>query len=49
MYITPESGAPDCSTGTLYTYNPKNHAEFVSASGVLLSYIPRFIRVPIAA
>jgi Domain of unknown function (DUF5005) len=38
VYVTPESGAPGCSTGTLYTYNPKDHPEFADTSGVLISY-----------
>jgi len=38
VYVTPESGAPGCSTGTLYTYDPKDHPEFADASGVLISY-----------
>jgi hypothetical protein len=38
VYVTPESGAPGCSTGTLYTYNPKDHPEFANTAGVLLSY-----------
>ena len=38
VYITPESGAPGCKTGTLYTYNPKDHAEFADTTGVLVSY-----------
>ena len=38
VYVTPETGAAGCSTGTLYTYNPKDHAEFADSSGVLVSY-----------
>jgi hypothetical protein len=38
VYVTPESGAPGCSVGTLYTYNPKDHPEFVDSSGLLVSY-----------
>jgi hypothetical protein len=38
VYTTPESGAPGCSTGTLYTYNPKAHPEFPSSAGILISY-----------
>jgi hypothetical protein len=38
VYVTPETGAPGCKTGTLLTYNPKIHAEFTSAAGVLVSY-----------
>ncbi|MGO4885402.1 MAG: DUF5005 domain-containing protein [Bryobacteraceae bacterium] len=38
VYTTPESGAPGCSVGTLYTYNPKAHPEFPSSAGILVSY-----------
>ena len=38
VYTTPESGAPGCSVGTLYTYDPKAHPEFASSAGVLVSY-----------
>ena len=38
MYVTPESGAAGCSVGTLYTYDPKDHPEFVNSSGLLISY-----------
>jgi Domain of unknown function (DUF5005) len=38
IYVTPEAGAPGCSTGTLYTYDPKDHPEFANSSGVLISY-----------
>ncbi len=38
VYSTPESGAPGCSTGTLFTYNPKDHPEFANSSGLLVSY-----------
>lgn len=38
VYVTPETGAPGCSTGTLLTYNPKDHPEFANSTGVLISY-----------
>jgi len=38
VYTTPESGAPGCSVGTLYTYDPKAHPEFPSSAGILVSY-----------
>lgn len=38
VYTTPETGAPGCSVGTLYTYNPKAHPEFPSSAGILVSY-----------
>jgi len=38
VYVTPESGAPGCSVGTLYTYNPKDHPEFTDSTGVVISY-----------
>jgi hypothetical protein len=38
VYVTPESGQPGCEQGTLYTYNPKAHAEFTDSTGVLVSY-----------
>jgi hypothetical protein len=38
VYTTPETGAPGCSVGTLYTYNPKAHPEFSSDAGILVSY-----------
>ncbi|MFN7994245.1 MAG: DUF5005 domain-containing protein [Bryobacteraceae bacterium] len=38
VYVTPESGAPGCSVGKLYAYNPKDHPEFANSSGVLVSY-----------
>ena len=38
VYTTPESGAPGCSVGTLFTYNPKAHIEFTDDTGVLVSY-----------
>jgi hypothetical protein len=38
VYTTPETGAPGCSVGTLYTYDPKAHPEFASSAGVLVSY-----------
>src|ERR1700691_164701 len=38
VYTTPETGAPGCSAGTLYTYDPKAHPEFPSSAGILVSY-----------
>jgi hypothetical protein len=38
VYTTPESGAPGCSVGTLFTYNPRAHVESTNSSGVLVSY-----------
>lgn len=38
VYTTPETGAPGCSVGTLYTYDPKAHPEFASSDGILVSY-----------
>jgi Domain of unknown function (DUF5005) len=38
VYTTPETGAPGCYIGTLYTYDPKAHPEFPSQSGILVSY-----------
>lgn len=38
VYSTPQSGAPGCSVGTLYTYDPKAHPEFPSSAGILVSY-----------
>jgi hypothetical protein len=38
VYVTPESGQPGCSTGNLYTYNPKVHPEFTDSTGILVSY-----------
>jgi len=38
VYVTPESGAPGCSVGNLYTYDPKDHPEFADSTGVLISY-----------
>lgn len=38
VYITPEAGANGCSTGTLFTYNPKAHIEFTNSNGILVSY-----------
>jgi hypothetical protein len=38
VYTTPESGAPGCSVGTLYTYDPKAHPEFQTSNGILVSY-----------
>jgi hypothetical protein len=38
VYTTPESGAPGCSGGTLFTYNPRAHVESTNSSGVLVSY-----------
>ena len=38
VYTTPETGAAGCSVGTLFTYDPRAHAEFTNSSGVLISY-----------
>lgn len=38
VYVTPEAGAWGCNTGTLFTYNPKDHPELARASGILVSY-----------
>jgi len=38
VYTTPEAGANGCYEGTLFTYNPKAHPEFVDSSGMLLTY-----------
>jgi hypothetical protein len=38
VYTTPETGAPGCSVGTLFTYDPRAHVEFTTSRGVLISY-----------
>ena len=38
VYTTPEAGAPGCKVGTLFTYNPKSHAEYLSGDEISLSY-----------
>ena len=38
VYTTPETGAASCSVGTLFTYDPRAHAEFTNSSGVVISY-----------
>lgn len=38
VYTTPESGAPGCSVGTLFTYNPHAHPELTDSTGILVSY-----------
>lgn len=38
VYATPETGTAGCNVGTLFTYDPRAHAEFTNSSGVLVSY-----------
>jgi len=38
VYTTPQAGANGCTEGTLVTYNPKAHPEFVDSEGMLLTY-----------